>query len=213
MDHHLIWFAFTYEVYEQIMRTGHCLNFTKYMHLNQPAAFYTLRYEPNAVPMNVLSNTITTLQVILLYFICSLGSNRDDRQGWTNVQRNNQFLTPIKHTLMFNGHFEKRFRRKNRTQNKQKTPWPVVRKRNIQTERPPRMWEWMYRSTFSWPRSASRPGVRASGTHSIAGCVESVWTSCRRENSLPYRDSNSYPSVVQPLASPYTDDTPAPPDI
>jgi hypothetical protein len=35
---------------------------------------------------------------------------------------------------------------------------------------------------------------------------EPVWTTWRRENSLSYRDSNSVPSVVQPVASRYTDD-------
>jgi hypothetical protein len=73
------------------------------------------------------------------------------------------------------------------------------------------MGEWMYRSTFfltselaggEW--SASRPGrftpeERAPGTHWIGGWVD------------PYRDSNSDPSVVQPVASRYTDfATPAP---
>jgi hypothetical protein len=38
-----------------------------------------------------------------------------------------------------------------------------------------------------------------------------VWTTWRRENSWPYRDSNSDSSVVQPVASRYTDYTiPAP---
>jgi hypothetical protein len=34
---------------------------------------------------------------------------------------------------------------------------------------------------------------------------EPVWTIWRRENSWPDRDSNSDPSVVQPVASRYTD--------
>jgi hypothetical protein len=34
---------------------------------------------------------------------------------------------------------------------------------------------------------------------------EPVWTTWRRENSWPYRYSNSDPSVVQPVASRYTD--------
>jgi hypothetical protein len=34
-----------------------------------------------------------------------------------------------------------------------------------------------------------------------------VWTIWRSENSWPYRDTNSYPSVVQPEASRYTDCT------
>jgi hypothetical protein len=37
------------------------------------------------------------------------------------------------------------------------------------------------------------------------GGPESVWTTWRRENSWPNRDSNSYSSVVQPVASRYTD--------
>jgi hypothetical protein len=35
--------------------------------------------------------------------------------------------------------------------------------------------------------------------------VESVWTTWRRENYCPYRDSISDPSVVLPVASRYTD--------
>jgi hypothetical protein len=61
MDHHPVLFAFTHEVYEQIIHTWHCLNFTKYVHLNHPMVFYILRYEPNVVLMNVLSKTIMTL--------------------------------------------------------------------------------------------------------------------------------------------------------
>jgi hypothetical protein len=34
---------------------------------------------------------------------------------------------------------------------------------------------------------------------------EPVWTTLRRENSWPYRDSNCDPLVVQPVASRYTD--------
>jgi hypothetical protein len=41
-----------------------------------------------------------------------------------------------------------------------------------------------------------------------AGWVpEQVWTIWRSENSCPYRDSNSDPSVVQPVGSRYTDCT------
>jgi hypothetical protein len=65
MAHHPFLFAFTYEVYEQIMRTGHCLHFTKYVYLNQPTTFYILKLEPKAVLMNVLSKTITTIQITL----------------------------------------------------------------------------------------------------------------------------------------------------
>jgi hypothetical protein len=50
-------------------------------------------------------------------------------------------------------------------------------------------------------------GERALGTHWIGGWVapEPVWTTWRRENSCPYRESNSKPSVVQPIARRYTD--------
>jgi hypothetical protein len=34
---------------------------------------------------------------------------------------------------------------------------------------------------------------------------EPVWTTWKRESSCPYRDSNSDPSVVQPVVSHYTD--------
>jgi hypothetical protein len=60
--------------------------------------------------------------------------------------------------------------------------------------------------------SASRParftpGERAPGTdwRGIGWTPEPVWTLWRRENSWPYRDSNSDPSVVQSVASRYTD--------
>jgi hypothetical protein len=59
--------------------------------------------------------------------------------------------------------------------------------------------------------SASHPsrftlGERAPrGTHWIARAPESVLTTWRRENPCPYRDSNSDPSVVQPVGSCYTD--------
>jgi hypothetical protein len=79
------------------------------------------------------------------------------------------------------------------------------------------MGECMYRSTFLWPRhslevngqlhaSAALPlvkepplpiGLEAGWT------PEPVWTTWRRENSWPYRDSNF--SVAQPVASRYTD--------
>jgi hypothetical protein len=35
--------------------------------------------------------------------------------------------------------------------------------------------------------------------------AEPVWTTWGRENSSPYRDSNSDPSVVQPVSSRYSD--------
>jgi hypothetical protein len=34
---------------------------------------------------------------------------------------------------------------------------------------------------------------------------EPVWSTWKSQNSLPYRDSNSDPSVVKPIASRYTD--------
>jgi hypothetical protein len=53
--------------------------------------------------------------------------------------------------------------------------------------------------------STSRPGrstpeERAPGTHWIGGLDD-----LRKRKFLPYRDSNSDPSVVQPVASRYTD--------
>jgi hypothetical protein len=35
--------------------------------------------------------------------------------------------------------------------------------------------------------------------------TELVWITLRREKSGPYRDSNSDPSIIQPVASRYTD--------
>jgi hypothetical protein len=46
------------------------------------------------------------------------------------------------------------------------------------------------------------PRERAPGTQ---WTPEPVWTIWRSENFLPYRDSNSRPPVVQPVASRYTD--------
>jgi hypothetical protein len=64
--------------------------------------------------------------------------------------------------------------------------------------------------------SASRPccftpGERAPGNLWIGGWVDrrAVWTICRNENFLLCQDSNANPSVVQPLASRYTDHTTA----
>jgi hypothetical protein len=39
----------------------------------------------------------------------------------------------------------------------------------------------------------------------LGGPQELVWMIWRRENSWPYRDSNSDPSVVQPIVSRYSD--------
>jgi hypothetical protein len=46
------------------------------------------------------------------------------------------------------------------------------------------------------------PGERAPGTHWIGGWVD-LWAGL--DDVWPYRDSNSDPSVVQPIASRYTD--------
>jgi hypothetical protein len=48
---------------------------------------------------------------------------------------------------------------------------------------------------------------KSPGTHWIGGWVgpTTVWTLWKRKNSSPYRDSNSDPSVTQPVASHYTD--------
>jgi hypothetical protein len=60
--------------------------------------------------------------------------------------------------------------------------------------------------------SASRlcrftPGVRAPGAHWVGGWVDprDSLDDLEKENSCPYRDSNSNLSVVQPVASRYTD--------
>jgi hypothetical protein len=82
-----------------------------------------------------------------------------------------------------------------------------------------RMGERMYRSIFSWPRhyfevsgqlhapAALHPGKEPPvPIGQEAGWVpEPVWTTWTRENSRTYRDSNSDPSVVLPVASRYTD--------
>jgi hypothetical protein len=39
----------------------------------------------------------------------------------------------------------------------------------------------------------------------VGWTAEPIWTKWRRENPWPYRDSNSDPSVVQPVTSRYTD--------
>jgi hypothetical protein len=72
--------------------------------------------------------------------------------------------------------------------------------------------EWTYRSTFldlstSWRTRPLYPRGRSPRTHwiEVGWNPEPVWTTWRRENSWPYRDSNSDPSVVQPVDSRYTD--------
>jgi hypothetical protein len=84
--------------------------------------------------------------------------------------------------------------------------------------REPQVADPWYRPTFSWPRSymevsgqlhalAAFLPKKAPGTHWIGGWVgpEPVWTTWRRENSWPYRDSSHDSSVVQSVASRYTD--------
>jgi hypothetical protein len=85
--------------------------------------------------------------------------------------------------------------------------------------------EWMYRSTFSWPRhqmevsgqlhvpAALPPGKEplVPTGQEVGWTPEPVWMIWRRGNSWPYQDLNSDPSVVQPIASHYTNyATPAP---
>jgi hypothetical protein len=52
--------------------------------------------------------------------------------------------------------------------------------------------------------SVSRPGRFPPGEE-VGWTSEPVWTTLRRENSWPYHDLNSDTSVVQPVASRYTD--------
>jgi hypothetical protein len=79
------------------------------------------------------------------------------------------------------------------------------------------MGEWMYRSTFSWPRHQLEVSgqLHAPATLSLgkklqvpirqdAGWAPDVDGVVKRK-SWPYRDSNSDPSFVKPVASPYTD--------
>jgi hypothetical protein len=82
-----------------------------------------------------------------------------------------------------------------------------------------RMGEWMYRSTFSWHRHWLKVSRQLHAPAALsprkkppvpigyeAGWTpEPVWTVWRSENSWPHRDSNSDLSVVQPVASRYTD--------
>jgi hypothetical protein len=77
----------------------------------------------------------------------------------------------------------------------------------------------MYRSTFSWPRHWLEMRGQIHGPaallpekdppvsigQEVGWTPEPVWMMWRCENSRPYRDSNSDPSVVQPVASRYTD--------
>jgi hypothetical protein len=69
----------------------------------------------------------------------------------------------------------------------------------------------MYRFTFSWSRLGRSdrftPGERAPGTHWIGSWVDHRGSldDVEKIKFEPYRDSNSDPSVVQPVASRYTD--------
>jgi hypothetical protein len=77
----------------------------------------------------------------------------------------------------------------------------------------------MYRSNFPWPRhyvkwvvSFTLPSTLPLGKRSPVSigwetrwAPYPVWKIWRRENSWPYRDSNSVPSLIQPVASRYTD--------
>jgi hypothetical protein len=81
------------------------------------------------------------------------------------------------------------------------------------------MGEWVYRFTFTWPRQELEesgqfhtPGALLPGKgpsvsirYEVGWTPQPVWMTRRRENSGPYRDSNSRLSVVQPVASRYID--------
>jgi hypothetical protein len=61
--------------------------------------------------------------------------------------------------------------------------------------------------TIEWSASRAsrftpRKGPLIRIEQEVAWTPESVWAIRRRENFLPYRDSNSDPSVVQPVAIP-----------
>jgi hypothetical protein len=61
----------------------------------------------------------------------------------------------------------------------------------------------LFGSEWSASRSGhSTLGERALGTHWIGGWApEPFWTTWRRERFCPYRDSNSDPSVLHPIAT------------
>jgi hypothetical protein len=72
------------------------------------------------------------------------------------------------------------------------------------------MGERMYGSTFLELGTSSKWAVsftlrRFTTEEGGADAPEWFWTLWRRENSWPYRDSYSDPSVVQPVASCYID--------
>jgi hypothetical protein len=64
-------------------------------------------------------------------------------------------------------------------------------------------WRWAVSFTprLFYPRERDPVNLSAGG----GWTTESVWTTRRSEHSRPYRDSNSDLSVVQPVASRYTD--------
>jgi hypothetical protein len=83
-----------------------------------------------------------------------------------------------------------------------------------------RMGKWMYRATFflnlgtSWkwvvsftprPLYLSGKSFRYPLDRRLGGRQESAWTTWGRENPWLYRDSNSDPLVVQPVASRYAE--------
>jgi hypothetical protein len=89
------------------------------------------------------------------------------------------------------------------------------------------LWRRMWESTFSWPRHY----LEVSGQSQVLAALslwkkppvptgsefgwtpEPVWTIWKSENSWPYRDSNSDPSIVHPIASRYTDCATAAPKV
>jgi hypothetical protein len=85
------------------------------------------------------------------------------------------------------------------------------------------MGEWMYRSTSSWPRHQLEVSDQLHGSAALAPGERPRYQLDRRlggpqsrsgrENSWPYRGSNCHPSIVQPVASRYTDWTIAAPKI
>jgi hypothetical protein len=77
-----------------------------------------------------------------------------------------------------------------------------------------RMGQWTCRSTFfltsalaggEWSASPPVKELPVPIGQDVGWIPEPVGTTWRRENSWPYRDSNSDPSLVQPVASRYND--------
>jgi hypothetical protein len=63
--------------------------------------------------------------------------------------------------------------------------------------------EWSASRTGRFTPTEKEPPVPIG--YKAGWTTEPVWTSWGRENSWLYRDANSDPSVVQPVASRYTD--------